>query len=133
MKKQNIEIFNELVEWSLKKDSFALEDFLRAHSLTIADLRNIVGNKRQSLIAVGQAVVNTYKNAWGAWKEKRISRDLLAKFLKEQHRFSNPEFIIEKFERGNQEFVLPEIDSFIDECVNVCSIDLCKTAQMPLH
>ena len=120
MRKSHQKFFSELIEWSCKKDSFALEDFLRAHRLTIADLRNIVGSKRQSLIAVGQAVANIYKNAWNAWKEKRISRDILAKFLKEQHRFNNPEFIIEKFERGNQEFVLPEVEGFVDECAKSC-------------
>ena len=111
MKKQQQEFFDELVEWSQKKDSFALEDFLRAHSLTIADLRNIVGNKRQLLISVGQATVNIYKNAWDAWKEKRISRNTLSTYLKEEHGFSNSEFLIKELERGNHEFAFPSVES----------------------
>ncbi len=99
--------FSEMVEWSEKNDSFVFADFLRTHGLTRADLRTIVGNKRQLLIAVGQAVANIYKNAWNAWKEKRISREQLAKYLKEEHRFSHPELIIEKIESGQLEFVFP--------------------------
>jgi len=58
---------------------------------------------------------------------------MLSTYLKEEHGFSNPEFLIKEFERGNQEFVFPDVESFVDERAKICSVDLWKIAQTPLH
>jgi len=100
MKKQNIEIFNELVEWSLKKDSYSIDDFLKEKVVTEQQVSVIALWKNSYYLSFGKAICQCLDNAYKAWKSKEISRDQFSTYLIQSKLFSGD---VESFDRLQEE------------------------------
>jgi hypothetical protein len=73
MKKQHQEFLDEMMEWSLKKDSYEIEDFIAAKGITEEQFRKIANSKTNGLLAVGYTVCQCLHNAYQAWRSQDIS------------------------------------------------------------
>jgi len=100
MGKQHMEFFSELVEWSQKKDSYSMDDFLKENDISEGQLKVITGGKNSYFLAVGKAVCQCLDNAYKAWKSKEISRDQFSTYLIQSKIFSGD---VESFDRLQEE------------------------------
>lgn len=102
MRKQHMDFFSELVEWSQKKDSYSIDDILKEKGVTEQQLKVMTGGKNSCFLAVGKATSQCLDNAYQAWKSTEISKDQFSKYLSPSKLFNGD---VESFDRLQQESV----------------------------
>ena len=93
--------FNKLVEWSQKKDSYSIDDFLKENGVTEQQLKVMTGGKNPCFLAVGKATCQCLDNAYRAWKAEEIPKDQFSTYLIQSGIFTNGD--VESFDRLQQE------------------------------
>jgi hypothetical protein len=100
MGKTYTEFFCELVEWSQKKDSYSIDDFIMSKGITDGQLNVMTGGKNSCFLAVGKATCQCLDNAYHAWKSTEISKDQFSTYLIQSKLFSGD---VESFDRLQEE------------------------------
>lgn len=99
-------LFQELIEWSNKKDSYSMNDFFMLNGLTEQQGKAMIIEEkafnRAISIAIGKAICQCVGNSYKAWKFKEISRDQFSEYLIQSGIFKNGD--VESFDRCSQEY-----------------------------
>lgn len=80
-KAEHEELFQELEQWSQKKDSYSTADFLMPKGITKQQLNAMAAGKKSRYLAFGKALCQCLDNAYKAWKSEKISKDQFSKYL----------------------------------------------------
>jgi hypothetical protein len=100
MGQQFMRFFSEMVEWSGKKDSYSIDDFIMSKNVTEQQMKTMTKGKSSCFLAVGKATCQCLDNSYQAWKSKEISDLQFSRYLIQSKLFSGD---VESFDRLQQE------------------------------
>jgi hypothetical protein len=91
-------LFFDLKAWSLKKDSFSINDFCKQRGMALSELKLMANDNERPGKIIGEVISQLFENALQGYERNEITRDTLREYLKTEHGFEDPEFVIESVE-----------------------------------
>ena len=88
-KQEHKELFSELEQWSQKKDSFSIDDFLKEKKVAFSDFEQIANSSKNFMKIWGIAENRAWENLKDALFKKSLPRSRIAEYIKESDTFQD--------------------------------------------
>ena len=101
-KQEHKKLFEELEQWSHRKDSFSVDDFLKEKGISFSDFDLISNGSKKFRDIWGEAEYQTWENLKEALYTKSLPRSRIAEYIKQSEVFQDedPEEVMHDLERG---------------------------------
>ena len=95
-------LFQELEEWSQRKDAFSVNDFLKEKGIPLEEFEPIANSSKTFMKIWGVAESRAWENVKDALYTKSLPRSRIAEYIKELEAFQgqDPEDVMRDLERG---------------------------------
>lgn len=102
------ELFQELDQWSQRKDAFSVNDFLKEKGVSLDELEQVANSREQFMEIWGRAESRAWENLQDALYTKSLPRSRIAEYIKESDTFQDrdPEEVMRSLEKTQMKLEL---------------------------
>lgn len=104
------DLFLELEEWSHRKDTYSLNDFLKEKNISFDDFERMANSSKKFMKIWGNAESQAWENLKTALFKKSLPRSKIAEYIKESDicQGKDPEKVMQCLESGQAKLELYE-------------------------